>query len=62
LTLLGDANNNHISVLVNNVSTSFDEFSKLEAHEVTQQTNNKIENHTFVTQVIMKDIREKGLK
>jgi hypothetical protein len=38
------------------------EFTKLDAHEMTLQTNNKIENHTLITDVLMKEIRDRGLK
>ena len=59
---MGEAHKNHISILVNNVATSFEDFNKLDVHEMTKQTNNKIDNHTFITEVIMKNVRDKGLK
>ena len=62
LTQLGEANNNHVSVLVNNVATPMAEFTKLDAHEMTRTTNNKIDNHTLITEVLMKEIRDRGLK
>jgi short-subunit dehydrogenase len=62
LTQLGEAHNNHISILVNNVAMSMADFNRLSAHEMTRMTNNKIDNHTFVTDILMKDIRDKGLK
>ena len=59
---VAEANSYHVSVLVNNVATPMLEFAKLEGHEVTRQTNNKIDNHTFVTETLMKEVRDKGLK
>jgi aspartate aminotransferase-like enzyme len=41
---------------------SMGDFSQLSAHEMTKQTNNKIDNHTLVTEILMKDIRDVGLK
>lgn len=51
-----------MSVLVNNVAMTMADFNQLSAHDMTRVTNNKIDNHTFVTEVLMKEVRDKGIK
>jgi hypothetical protein len=51
-----------VSVLVNNVATPLVDFARLSPHDVTTQTNNKIDNFTLITEVLMKEVRDKHLK
>ena len=53
---------NHCSILVNNLSIEHDSFAKLTPSEINDQTRYRIENHSFMTDLVTIKLRAKSLR
>ena len=52
----------HCSVLVNNLAMPYSDFSKFKPQQISQETNMRIENHSFITDLLMIKLREQSLR